>query len=59
MPLDVIEWVGRLNPNAKRTKVVDFAVRSSESVDFIIGGDGVRSIVREAILWDKHPAEYE
>jgi hypothetical protein len=39
--------------------VVDFAVRSSESADFVIGGDWVRSLVREAIFGDKHPAEYE
>ena len=39
--------------------MVDFAVHSSESADFVIGDDGIRSLVREAIFVDKHPAEYE
>jgi len=31
------------------------ADRNSESADFVIGGDGVRSVVREAILGTSIP----
>jgi len=52
MPPGVIEWGGS-NPYEMDEGVM--ADRNSERVDFVIGGDGVRSVVREAILGTSIP----
>ena len=49
--------MGGSNPHETDEGVI--ADRSSESADFVIDGDGVRSVVREPIFGDKYLAEYE
>ena len=38
---------------------IEFTDGTSDTADLVLGADGVRSVVRDAIFGDKYPAQYE
>ena len=61
IPRDAVEWDKKVQAVRETDEgvVVEFADGTLDSADLILGADGVRSIVRQAIFSDKYPAQYE
>jgi 2-polyprenyl-6-methoxyphenol hydroxylase-like FAD-dependent oxidoreductase len=61
IPPDAIDWDKKVKVvrETDHGVLVEFSDGGSDNADLILGADGVRSIVREAIFGDKYPAQYE
>ena len=61
LPPDAVEWEKKVQAVRETDEgiLVEFADGTSDNADLILGADGVRSVVKEAIFGDKYPAQYE
>jgi 2-polyprenyl-6-methoxyphenol hydroxylase-like FAD-dependent oxidoreductase len=61
IPPNAVEWEKKVKAVRETDDgvLVEFSDGGSDNADLVLGADGVRSIVREAIFGDKYPAQYE
>jgi 2-polyprenyl-6-methoxyphenol hydroxylase-like FAD-dependent oxidoreductase len=61
IPVDAVEWEKKVEAVRETDEgvVVEFTDGTSDNADLVLGADGVRSVVREAVFGNKYPAEYE
>jgi len=61
IPTDAVQWEKKVLAVRETDEgvVVEFTDGTLDNADLVLGADGVRSVVQEAIFGDKYPAQYE